>query len=169
MGFFEDTPAVMVEIFILALVCIIMFAAVSQVSGMFDTIVAAGITPDYTNEVGHSLTAQFPIMDQGILLVMVFMMLVTLILAWYIPSHPALLIGYIVLVVVLIFMAPIFTNVYSNIVNTDFFQPYANQFPIANTIMSNLPLIIIAFSAIVAVVSYGKPRSDQAGVLSGLG
>lgn len=163
MGFFEDTPAVMVEIFILALVCIILFAAVSQVSGMFDII------PGYTNTMGQNLVAAFPILDQGILLVMVFMMLVTLILAWYIPSHPALLIGYIVLVVVLIFMAPIFTNVYSQIVNTSFFQPYADKFPIANAIMSNLPIIIISFSAIVAVVSYGKPRSDQAGVLSGLG
>lgn len=162
MGFFEDTPAIMVEIFTLSLVCVIMFAAVSEVSGMFDII------PDYTNTVGEALVADFPILDQGILLVMVFMMLATLILAWFIPSHPALLIGYIVLVTIIVFMAPIFTNVYSEIVNTPYYAPYADKFPIANTIMSNLPLIMITFSAIVAVVSYGKSKTDQAGVLAGL-
>jgi hypothetical protein len=163
MGFFEDTPAVMVEIFVLAIVAILMFFVVSTVSGLFDVI------PGYNNAVGHEIVQSFPIMDQGILLVFIFMMLVTLILAWYIPSHPALLIGYVVLVILLVLLAPIFVNVYSIIVNNSFIAPFADKFPITNQIISNLPLEIVLLSAMVAIVAYGKPRTDQAGVLSGIG
>lgn len=163
MGFSEDPISVLFEVFVLCLVCILLFAAVSEVSGMFDII------PGYTNTVGQALVSSFPILDQAILLVMVFMMLVALILAWFIPSHPALILGYVVVVVVITILAPIVTNIYSTIVNTAYFTPYATLFPIANAIMSNLTLIIVVFSAMLAVVSYGKPRTDRAGVLTGLG
>ena len=169
MGFFEDTPAVMVELFALVLISVIMFMVIGQVSGMFDVIETSGVVPNYTNNVGRSLVATFPILDQGILVVMIFMMLVTLILAWYIPSHPALAIGYVILVIVLVLIAPIFTNIYAMFAANSFISPYAVSFPIANMIMSNLPLIVVVFSAMVAIVSYGKPRSDQASILQGMG
>ena len=117
---------------------------------------------------GQAVKDVMTAMDYGVLIFLVMSMISILILSFFIPSHPIFSVAYLILILVLIYLTPVYVHIYSIIANTIPLVTYFDEFPIANAIFSNLPMIMILFSGVVAVITYAKPQTGQSG-LAGLG
>lgn len=84
------------------------------------------------------------------------LMISTIMLAFFIPSHPALFAISFIMLAVILTIGGIYSNVFVKVVNASALQSSTNQFPVLYQTMKNLPLIILGFSAVLAIVMYSS-------------
>ena len=111
----------------------------------------AGVINTTYADAGKSALGVFNGMHAGIV---VFLGLVSAILAARIGAHPAVFfLGVIVLGFVLTF-AGVISNLYSSFISVEIIALEAVNYGIMNTVMENLPIIILGLGALILIVSH---------------
>ena len=86
-------------------------------------------------------------------------MVVTVLSAFLIRSHPAFFIISFITLIFAIGLSAVFANIWYEISSTDELATTANEFTVTTTLFNLLPYIALGLSAIIAVVMHGKPQS----------
>ena len=109
-------------------------------------------------------TKTIPLLDFFIFFSLVSLMIGLIISSIYIDVHPAVTIIFIVALVVAIFLAGIFSNVFYELSNEPELVDTASQFTMTNLILgSHFPVIILVIGIIVIVILYGKSKNPGGG------
>jgi len=104
------------------------------------------------------------LLDTLSLVVLFGIMLGGLISAFLVRSHPIFFIVSFILQIFLVAVSTMFSTVYDQIASNSLLSASANQFTVGALIISNAPLIILIFTALIAIVTYGKQDSAMGGV-----
>lgn len=147
MGLLEEVFFLFTTAFVGGLTLVLGYFAVSQIAGL-SQFSGLSVTP----AVISALTA----MDMAIVVGTVFLAISSVVLAYFIPSHPAFFFTYILTLILVLLTAPQFSNVYAQIANISILNPYFNNFPLTALLIGNLPTWCLVFSTVLAIVSYGK-------------
>lgn len=101
-----------------------------------------------------------PLLDFMIFFTLVGLMIGLIISSMYIDTIPALAPIFMLFLVVAVFIAAQFTNIYDRIATDDKVIATAEQFTLTNAILgSNFPIIILIIGTIVILILYGKSKS----------
>lgn len=92
--------------------------------------------------------------DSSFLIMTVMMAIIMFVLAALIRVHPIWIILYIPSYIFAIFISSILSNIYQQMAATSQLLSYADSLPITSVIMTYLPLVIMAYGAILAIVMY---------------
>jgi hypothetical protein len=119
-------------------------------SGMFT---AEGITAM------NAIKSLFESFDLLMVFVIFGLCIVSGLLAFLIPSHPAFLVINIILLAILIPVSSMLANVYYELSTSPEFSSAASHFPYTYQVFSYLPLITLVMDVIIIVLSNAKPAS----------
>ena len=100
-------------------------------------------------------------MDGMFLFITIGLCLVSLIMAMLVRVHPVFLFIYLILFIVVLFLSGIFSNIYLNIANNSEFSSQASQLTFTTHIMAKLPIIILIFGSILAIVMFKTWQENQ--------
>lgn len=79
--------------------------------------------------------------------------------AFFIPTHPAFFIITLIVFIISLTVAGIFSNVYTELASTSAFVSIGNEYSLITQAMQNLPIILLVIGVILLVVLYGKMRT----------
>jgi len=99
-------------------------------------------------------------LDGAFAFILVGLWIVTLVFAFLIDSHPVFFIVGIILIIIALMLAGIFTNTYEEWVASEEIAGLELNFPIMNFIMKHLLETILVIVASIIIVLYGKSRSS---------
>lgn len=88
-------------------------------------------------------------------MVMIGLTIGTIILAFYIRTHPALFIAFIIILMVTVLVSAVLSNIFEDFSNETSFETVRGYYPVMNYLMGNLPIIILIIGFIVAIVLFG--------------
>ena len=108
-----------------------------------------------TNVARNTLSAVWFIVFGGLLLGL-------FITAWNIPSNPIYVPVFIILLVVAIIVGVAMSNAYETIYASDKLGDIADTQGSINFIMSNLPYTALIIGVIVLIITYAKPKMEEA-------
>lgn len=86
--------------------------------------------------------------------------LVTVILAFALRSHPALAMFTILFMIILGIVAVYFSNVYFDVASSSPFSEFAEDFTFMNYFAQKLPHIVVIFGIVFIIILYAKTRSS---------
>ena len=109
-------------------------------------------------------TKTIPLLDFFIFFSLVALMIGLIISSIYIDVHPAVTVIFIVVLIVGIFLAGVFSNVFYDVTNEPELVDTAAQFTMTNLILGeHFPIIIFVIGIIVIVILYGKSKGQGQG------
>jgi len=101
----------------------------------------------------------FNTFNYGFLIAVVGMFFIVGILSYYSAMHPAFYPIVIIVIVLSVFFCMMLSNVYWSFVQSNaIFQALAEQFWVVTWIMKNLPFVDMAFSFLIAIITYFGKR-----------
>jgi hypothetical protein len=150
MGVGNDPIFLAVELFFAAIVLVVGFYTMTTLQGM-------AIIP---TEVMTAIIDLFKGFDLLIALAFVLFSLVSIMLAYFIPSHPAFFFSYILVAIFAFIITPILSNAYAQIAAIPTTAAAFAAFPLTAWVIGNLPLLTFILTSILAVVSYGKSSTQ---------
>jgi len=103
----------------------------------------------------NSLSAVWYIVMAGLLLGL-------LVTAWFMPTHPIFVPIFIILLIVGIVVGVAMQNAYESIYAVDVLSDTAAQQGSINFIMTNLPYVVLIIGLITLIVTFAKPKGDNA-------
>ena len=102
-----------------------------------------------------------PLFDFFIFFSLVALMIGMIIGALYMDVHPAITIILVVVLIVGIFMAGVFSNIFYEVTNEPELVSTASQFTMTNLILGeHFPIIILVIGVIVIVILYAKSKGQ---------
>ena len=109
-------------------------------------------------------TKTIPLLDFFIFFSLVSLMIGLIVSSIYIDVHPAVTIIFVVALIVGIFLAGVFSNVFYDVTNEPELVDTAAQFTMTNMILGeHFPIIILVIGIIVIVILYGKSKGQSQG------
>ena len=107
--------------------------------------------------------------DSLMILMVVTLFIITMIITYYLPANP--LFFFVILLIGLIstMVTPLLTNLYIDVATHPLLLTTANEMPMTNAIMQNLPLIAFINMLINALVMYSKNPFQMGYGAEGLG
>lgn len=94
--------------------------------------------------------------DEAYIAIVVLLALVAVVLAWVVPMSPIFFIVEIITLIVAVFIAPQYSNMYQALATQPTLASSANNFPQIAYIMGNMPAITLIISGLIAIAGYGK-------------
>lgn len=116
---------------------------------------ADSILPTAAKQAVQSGMDQFLIWDQGIILLIAGLWIVSLIGAAMINSHPIFFVATVMLLVCSIFVGATITNIFIEIAGNAEIASYANLFPLSIQFFQNLPLWLMVMTLSIGIVMFG--------------
>jgi len=101
------------------------------------------------------------IFDYGIVFVLGGLMLATIILAFYIPTHPVLFTFSLIVLIIALLITGIYSNLFVKIATTPQLQGTTNQFPVLYHMIKNLPVIVLGYGIILTIVMYTAGKKGK--------
>jgi len=95
-------------------------------------------------------------LDYMIIVIFVFLALSAIILAFMLPTHPVFIIVFLVVQVIIIWIASQFSHLFTAISGDPLLAPFVANVPQSVSLMQNLPLLSFIISVIIAIVMYAK-------------
>ena len=97
----------------------------------------------------------------GLFVFMTFgMIMASIILAYYVDSHPIMFVVSFIVYIFVVMVSSIFSNIYQSFVSTSGLSTYAGSFTMMQQIWFNLPTIATVSGAMIIIVAYSKWRSS---------
>lgn len=152
MGALEDSLYAITSVFSAALVLVIGYYVVSQLITF----------PQFNTATAQAVQTNLTYLDGLIAFGVVLLFVGSMILAYFLPSHPVFFISFILNAFVALIISPVYSNLYATLAKTPLLNPSFELFPLTALMIGNLPLITLVLSALLAIVSYGKKLSGQA-------
>jgi len=150
---------VMVSVIVLAL-GMVLFASFFITRSAIDTMVSIpSIAGDNTTvqilQDTKDLTDRFDYVVFGVFIGLVLAILIT---SWFIPSNPIFAAIYFIVVVIGVVLAVPMANVWEDMTTSVIFGTTINSFPMANNLISNMPLYIAIIGFLGIVIMFAKPN-----------
>lgn len=147
MGLLEEVVYIMGSLFAGAICLVLGYYMVTQIGALpqFASL------PTTTAAVGAIAG-----LDMALITGVIFLSIGSVILAYFIPSHPAFFFTYILTLALVILLAPQLSNVYATLAGVGPVSAAFQAFPLTAAFIGNLPIFALALSTLLAVVSYGK-------------
>lgn len=146
-------------IFVIAVCAVVGYLAYSTVMTQF---AAHNQTQEAAEMVTAGMDNVFPsgvdLIVPGVLVGTVIMIIV---LALLIPSHPIFMFAGIILLVVLLVAAPIMSNSFMELFQSDQLVAYSNAMPMTMFITGNLPYILLGVGFFLIIILYAKGFGGQ--------
>jgi hypothetical protein len=120
----------------------------------------SGEFSDTTNQTMEKVkTKTVPLLDFFIFFSFAAIVIGLIISSIYLDLHPAITVAFIIGLIVAVFLASQFVNVYSEVGAVSEISPTADKFTFSNALIGQFfPLIILVVGLIVVVILYGKSR-----------
>lgn len=90
----------------------------------------------------------------GFMLAFVFGILIT---GWLVGSHPVFMFFYLLIIIVGVVLSAVFANVWETITQASVFGSTISHMPIANHVLTNLPLYLAGLGIVGIMVMFAKP------------
>ncbi len=100
------------------------------------------------------------IWDKGMIFIVVMMIIVAVVLASQIETHPMFLIPALILLAVSVYITTIEANIYWAVATSSSFAAATNELPNMLALNSRMALIVLLGGALIAVALYAKPQRD---------
>jgi hypothetical protein len=151
-GSIQDFLYIMVAIFILSVVTLLVF----KISNSINTEIQANSDMSAeSKDLSAQVNSMYPgVIDNSFLLLTVGLSVVAIALAFMVRIHPVFLVFYILVLVLLIIFAGIFSNVYTGIAENPDFTAEADSLVFISTIMRILPMFVAVLGTVLAIVMY---------------
>lgn len=125
--------------------------------------------PELQTETAANILNGLKAFDSLMIMFVMCIFIVTMILTYYLPANPLFFFTIILIGIIATIFTPYMTNMYIDVATNPILQSTADQLPVTNNIMQNLPLITFINMLINALVMYSKnPFQIQGGGVSGL-
>ena len=156
---------IMIAVVIALAIAVIIFSKVFlMVTGELKTSSDINFDNDTIAIIEVVETKTIPLLDFFIFFSLVALMIGLIISSIYIDVHPAVTVIFIVALIVGIFLAGVFSNVFYDVTNEPELVDTAAQFTMTNLILgSHFPIIILVIGIIVIVILYGKSKGQSQG------
>lgn len=99
------------------------------------------------------------LMDYAFLFFILAFLLAMPIAAYFAPTHPALIVGFIFVFFLALTMSVLFSDTFELMGEDEFIEPYYAELPILKNLMHFLPLLVIINSVVTGTILYGKARA----------
>jgi hypothetical protein len=107
--------------------------------------------------------------DTAFVAATIMLCIAAMILAYFIPAHPAFIVVEIILIIIGVFIAPIYSNMYATIATQADLNASAQQFPNIAFIIGYMPFIVAVISVAIGLATYGKhSTTGMSGGVAGL-
>lgn len=97
-------------------------------------------------------------LDYAFLITFIAVSLGVIVSSVYVDTHPAFMVGFIVTWIMLVFLSPIMSNIFTEFIGEEEFVLVSQGFTFTRAIMGKLPVIIFGLTLFVIVVLYGKGK-----------
>lgn len=111
----------------------------------------------------NTMDRAFGIFDYLFMFVVIMMGMSSIIMAYFVKQHPLFLFVEIIMLIILVVLAPAFSNMARQFWETSQFAPYSASgggsvtYPIMTYMMRYLPIFLGVLGLVLAVVSFAKP------------
>ena len=154
----------LVSVVVLA-VATVLFATFFISRSAIDTMVSIPvIAGDNTTvqvlEDTKNLTDRFDYVVFGVFIGLTLAILIT---SWFIPSNPIFTAIYFLVIVIGVVLAVPLSNVWEDMTTSAIFGTTIQSFPVANNLLSNMPIYIAIIGFLGIVIMFAKPRTAGGG------
>ena len=158
-GTIQDLVLIMVIIIFFAIGTLIVYKISDELNTQFQE------SEDINDEgkvAFDSINNMFPnVIDNTFLLLIFGLGIGALILAFLVRVHPVFFVGFLLVLVIIIFVSGVFSNIYLEIANTDDFVGVAANLTFITHIIGKLPLIIGILGFLISIVMYKQFQAAQ--------
>ncbi len=156
-GSIQDLILIMVIITVFAVGTLVVYKISNELNTKFQE-------EDRLDEKGKTAFAQinnmYPsVIDNSFLLLVIGLSLGALILAFMVRIHPVFFVGFVIVLVIIIFVAGVMSNIYLEIANDPEFTEVATNLTFITNIIGKLPLFIGIFGFLISIVMYKNWQS----------
>lgn len=146
----------LIYIIVVALVFSFFLLVGYKIVDSFNTKIQASSDVDtYGKTAVSQINNHFPgIMNNMFLFVIIGLGITTLVLASLIKTHPIFLVFFIIALILIIFFAAIYSNVYQTMASNSALSTQASAMTMPHYVMTYLPFIIGVFGILLAIVMY---------------
>lgn len=139
-------------LFVLTFIGIISLVMLTNINNTFQ---ASSIIPASAKAASAEALSQFPgALDNSFLILTIFAVISTFILASLVRVHPIFIVFYLIALVVVVFFSALVSNMYQEMAAQPALISAANQFAIMSYIMEYLPLFVGVIGSILAMVMF---------------
>jgi len=161
-GNLPDVVWIIAVLFATAIMIIFVYYIWSQAKPELDSALGsslpAGETSFNITQMTGDVGGGIKTFNSMISLFLLGLIVMTLISAFFIQSHPVFFfVSFLFLIIVLI-IAVVFSNMYQSIIESEGISDISSEFGIMNLFMQYLPHIIVIITIIVGVILFAKPR-----------
>jgi len=100
------------------------------------------------------LTLRFDSVVFGVFIGLVLAILIT---SWFVPSNPIFAAIYFIVIVIGVVLSTIMSNVWEQMTTSAIFGTTIQSFPIANNLLSNMPVYLAVVGFLGIVIMFAKP------------
>lgn len=136
-----------------------------KVQSEFNTkIQTMGDIDTYGKTASTTLTGHYTgALDNSFLVLVIGLAIIALILAALVRIHPIFIAFYFIALVLIIFLAGVASNIYTEMASNAQLATQANQLVMVHHVMTYLPLIIGIFGTVLMIIMYKSWRTAQDG------
>lgn len=154
-----DTILVMVVLFIFVILAMTTYKWLGDVN---DDIQADADLTNQSKEVTQNIYDRYPSVLDGLFIFLLGLLwILVLVASFMIDSHPIFFAVTLVLLVLLLIVAGLLSNAYSEFMEIDDMTGISSSFPMTHFIMSNFLVTCIVIALTVALVLFGKNRFSR--------
>lgn len=142
-------------------VIIVVFA----IGTIIGSLILTNISNEATNQdiidvdIINAGAQSFQVLDALYIVFVIGALMGTVVSAFFLNTHPIFFIASLFTLILLMLLAPILTNIGIDTLNSTALVNESNKFPTIILILENLPMILVAFMAMLSIVLFAKSSS----------
>lgn len=140
--------------FAVAVFVVTVFLAFSQIRTAFN----AATTNTDAQQVMNRYITFLERLDWLVFFIVMGLIILIIILASVIPTHPALSMMVFIILLGLTYVSMHISNSYHAFATSTGVETYANNFPITNYILLHLPLFVLSLGVLFVIIQHAKPQ-----------
>ena len=160
-----DILMMMVILFGIVIFLVILYYIWTQVSPelniALDSVMPDGDATYSVNTTSTQVTDSTLTFDSMMPLVIVGLLIMVLVSAFMVRSHPVFFFISIMVLAIFITLSAVFSNVYQTITDDSELSTTSSDFSITNLFMDKLPYIILIVTVLTFIILWGKPWSTS--------
>jgi len=159
-GSIADSLMIVIVALLFSVIFITSYYAWSKIHPKLDANLASDEAKNIT---AHTEQAMLKF-DTIFIAVVIGMILMTALSAYYIEIHPAFFVVSLIFWIVMLLVVPIFSNVYEKFASSSEMSDAVSHFGAIDYISKNLPVFFTIIVCLVVVLMYGKFKSGGGGI-----
>ena len=163
-GSAQDLLFIMVIALFFSVVVLLGFKIMSEIDDQVQDSDAIAEFDDggYARAASTKLKSTFTgALDGGFLLLVIGLSIIAIVLASLVRVHPAFMVLFIIVWVILLFFSGVFSNIYQEMAANSQLTDVASQLTMISTVMNYLPLFIGVIGALLMIIMHKVYQNDQ--------